>query len=204
MRVALSMWIAAAVVACVVPTTDSPVPGEDTAQEEIDVMLPVNETSLAAAYLYCVTDDRAASLDLLVQQLEYVDAPVEDPMATATKVLDNGYCDAVVDDIERAAPGIREDLIDYITKEGLAAAQPIGPQVEPEERASIFKRIWEKLKEVFETVIDWIAGGGNRGKHITIDTGGADINAPIIVVCIPTQPQVPTSPFDPRPPPPQP
>ena len=175
-----------------VGTGDDTVEPSDTCDvDRVDVMLPMNGTTLGAAYLYCVNQDRDAMQDLLRQMIEYAGAPVENPNATARDMLQDGYCTWLIGEVESEWPEVRASLRDYLLDQGLDLREPISDQTEPETHASIFGAIWGWLKDLFTG--GGGGGGGSGEKHIHIE---GEVNAPIYIC---TEITVTENPSDPEP-----
>ena len=179
---------------------DDSVTSDTGMQEAIDVMLPVNDVTIGASYLYCMTGDRAAMMDLLVQQITFTDLIVSSARDTAQAILENGFCQQQLADVDEQFPEFRNQLRQELIDNGFDPRNPISEQTEPETHASIFGKIWDWIK-------DKLGGGGGGGggggttKHITIIIEeGAEVNAPINICVETTNPSDP-SPFYPDPPP---
>ena len=91
--------------------------------------LPVTIKTLAFTYLYCLTDDTAATTDLLDQRLRYIGETEKNARALAEGMMAEGYCRSFMNVVAENAPEMRQRVTRKLVNSGFTIQRPITEQV---------------------------------------------------------------------------
>ncbi len=127
------------------------------AQEMLD--LPVNPKTTSLTYLYCLTDDRPAVTDLLIQRYRYIGETEKNAKARAEEWVGNGYCHDFLSALDEKAPRMREIVTAKLREAGFNTDTPISEQAATSSKEKKGK-LGKVLKDIGNFLARLLTGGG--------------------------------------------
>ncbi len=91
--------------------------------------LPVNPRTTALTYVYCLTNDRPAVTDLLIQRITYIGETEKNASDIARQWVAQGYCRTFLSDFDQLAPKMRARVSEMLKEAGFTPREPISEQV---------------------------------------------------------------------------
>ncbi len=133
-----------------------------SAQAASDDMLdlPVNPATSALTYLYCLTNDKPAVADLLMQRYKYIGETEKNARFLARDWVKNGYCAQFLGDFDKIAPNLRSRVVKELQQAGFSPTKPISEQMENSDDPETQSFKLGKILKGIGRAIGKLLGGG--------------------------------------------